>query len=437
MEVRGEEAGAFQRRMQKERRQYLPVAHPSPVFYADQLAELSDVALRIRDLLVGMGDWLFGGDVYSWMRSQGRSERESGFLEVFLNRRLLHIAQQFCRPDFLIGEHGTYLAEANFGSAIGGLALLDRSAAAFAESAFGAFLAGERGYVIDQPSTMPAWHAALAPLLRLARGQVFYIALADPDEVMNPRGHILDFVDAVQGLGYEARLGLLQRLNAGDDGVYADGQRVAVVYAMCTYREMVEHDVPPSMLIRLADLDARERVDFIGSPANVLYDSKVNLALLSEAAEAGRLPDSAAALVRRYLPTTYVLTPETAARSKVNPSDWVLKPTDDYGGAQVIAGDGVSSREWSESVDRALDKANGSPYVVQRRVHPLWTWHDGVELLAFCLSPVVLGEGVGGSLLRQAPHRGSTPIINVGQGGAAGLAIGLRPCGTPAMRAAA
>jgi len=388
IQIRMEEAAAFQGQMQQARKQYLPVAHPSPVFDAKALAAVAVVALGIRDLVVGLSDWLFDGDTRAWLSSQGRSESEQTFLEAFLSPRLLHISQQFCRPDFLIGEHGTYLAEVNFGTAIGGLALLDRSAQAFSESAFSRFLSGKRGYQIELTSTMPVWRDALKPLLRLPPGHVFFIAVADPDEVLNPRGHIVDFVDAVQAFGYEARLGWLQCLRTDDLGVYVGDQRVAVVYAMCTYREMVEHDVPTSLLLRLADLDAQERVDFMGSPANVLYDSKVNLALLTEAADAGRLPERAADLVSRYLPATYLLTPATAEQCKSDPSEWVLKPTDDYGGAKVIAGDAVSGVAWSEALERALGQANTSPYVVQRRVHPLWTWHDGAETLAAVLHGV-------------------------------------------------
>jgi len=91
-------------------------------------------------------------------------------------------------------------------------------------------------------------------------------------------------------------------------GVFSENTRVDVIYSMYTYAEMKALHIPHGIVHELAAADADGLVDFIGSPANVLFDNKANLGLLSSEHFLSSLDDDDRQFVRRYIPSTWILT---------------------------------------------------------------------------------------------------------------------------------
>lgn len=58
--------------------------------------------------------------------------------------------------------------------------------------------------------------------------------------------------------------------------------------------------------------------------------------------------------IEEQIPATYFLTDEDCdlAAVRTNKDDWIIKPTDNYGAADVYAGKACSEEEWNALIDR-------------------------------------------------------------------------------------
>ena len=69
------------------------------------------------------------------------------------------------------------------------------------------------------------------------------------------------------------------------------------------------------------------------------------------------LSDEENAFIEEQIPATYFLTDEDCdlAAVRTNKDDWIIKPTDNYGAADVYAGKACSEEEWNALIDRFAD----------------------------------------------------------------------------------
>jgi hypothetical protein len=406
---------------------YVPISFPPPIFTQSFLNEVAMVGLRLNELIVSLPDRMFAGVFDRMLEEQGISGEERAFLGSFLTPRLLAIAGAFCRPDLLVSIHGVKAIEANFSPALGGLGLADRVTDAFLRSGYCAYLQ-RSGLQFEAADMMAIWRRTVTAFLRRGRQVdrcLLFVALVDPVELQNPEVYFFDFLKAVEAQGFSVCFGLLQNLTVTPKGVFYEDARVDVIYAAYTYAETKRLHIPYGIVHELARADAYCLVDFIGSPANMLLDSKANLGLLTSERFLSSLDDSSRQFVRQYIPFTWTLTEASLAEALSLRDELVLKPTDDFGGSKVTVGQSVDSDAWARALHAALRDC--SRYVLQRRVKSLWRWDGGGEPdganYSVCLGPVILGSTYAGTVLRQAPNNGTAPIINVARGGAAGTAL--------------
>lgn len=78
------------------------------------------------------------------------------------------------------------------------------------------------------------------------------------------------------------------------------------------------------------------------------------------------MSDEENAFIEEQIPATYFLTDEDCdlAAVRTNKDDWIIKPTDNYGAADVYAGKACSEEEWNALIDRFANGAAGAPFLV-------------------------------------------------------------------------
>ena len=167
-------------------------------------------------------------------------------------------------------------------------------------------------------------------------------------------------------------------------------------------------------------------------PATAILSDKRNLALLSEAVEAGGFLSAAErAIVSAYLPWTRRLVSghslfrgeraELSYLAVAHRRDLVLKRGLSLGGEHVVVGRSTSPAVWRRRVGEALaegdwilqEYALPIPYLFQ---HPA----GGAAPHDLVWGIFMNGNRYGGGLLRMVP-RGADTVINVGRGAAEGL----------------
>jgi glutathionylspermidine synthase len=150
--------------------------------------------------------------------------------------------------------------------------------------------------------------------------------------------------------------------------------------------------------------------------ATWLLANKATFAWLWE--DVDRLPAADAALVRRHVPYTELLTAADKPRQ-----DLVLKPTGTYGGSGVVVGREVTQERWDEAL-RAAVAAGG--HIVQEYVPTDRLAMHFVEVatgdvraaeVPYCVAPYLFGGRAAGAYLRFAvPDSASGSVVNLGQG---------------------
>jgi hypothetical protein len=406
---------------------YVPISFPPPIFTRDFLDEVAMVGLQLHKLIISLPKRMFAGHFDRMLEAQGIHGEEQVFLRSFLTPRLLAIAAAFCRPDLLVSNQGIRAVEANFSPAIGGLGIADRVANEFFQSGYCTYMQ-RTGLQFDRIDMMAIWCRAVMAFLRGGRQpnrSVMFVALVDPAELQEPAPYFFDFLEAAGAQGFSVCFGLLQNLRVTSKGVFNENSQVDVIYSMYTHAEVKALNVPYGIIHELAAADAHGLVDFIGSPANVLFDNKANLGLLSSERFQPCFDDDDRQFVQRYVPSTRMLTEASLAEALASRNEMVLKPANDFGGSRVTVGESVDSDAWACALHAALRER--SQYVLQRRVKNLWRWDGGGEPggvnYGVCLGPVILGSTHAGTVLRQAPLQGTTPVINVTRGGALGTGV--------------
>ncbi|WP_042425010.1 hypothetical protein [Streptacidiphilus anmyonensis] len=392
--------------------------YPPQLYSPGFVDELAYAARTVVGLLQGIPERVFGGDFAAWMEFQGLTAEESDLLTRSLNKRNLHMAGQFARPDFVLTTGGPKVVEVNVSAPLGGMNTVDPYLKQFRSSGYLRQLQ-EAGYDVSAPEMRSIWGAAFQSLVRPRPTDglpVVFEAIADRADINSGRQ---EFEKLVGSFGFGYANGLVQDLDVRADGVYYEGRRVDVVFTMYTWLETRKF-VPSEVTVRLMEADAAGLVDFIAPPTSALFDNKANLELLTSDAFAGCFTEAEREFIQRYIPRTFRVTKETAPEAVAHRSRMVLKPGSDYGGRGIVFGERMSDEEWATAIG---DAAAGSGFICQERLE-LWAspGFDGTEYRDYyvCLGPLVFADTYAGALVRRADAASGNLVINVKQGAEAG-----------------
>jgi glutathionylspermidine synthase len=403
-------------------REQFPHLFPPPVFEDRFVTEMIEDTRQLLRLLYSLPDRIFDGDYQAWMTFLGLPDSERSLLSDLLSPRTLRLARQFARPDFVVTADGLKLVEVNVSPPLGGLNTHDPYARQFEKSGYQSFLSGQ-GFTVTAPSMTTLWGDALREVTRTTAGDgrpVMYEAIANPADINSGR-HA--FEQLVHENGYDYANGLVQDLQIRGDGVFSGDRRIHAIFAMYTWKETREF-VDPGVTRALAAADEAGLVDFIAAPAYALFDNKANLELLSSPAYATFFTDDERALIRRYVPETFRVTPATGDSLLAEKDDFVLKPASEYGGRGILFGDQLSEQDWADAVNTVA--ADGG-YVAQRRLAKLWRCSgfdgEGYRDYHVVLGPLVFGDRYGGTFVRWTDVAGRNLLVNVHNGAEAGALL--------------
>ncbi|TYK53221.1 circularly permuted type 2 ATP-grasp protein [Actinomadura decatromicini] len=287
---------------------------------------------------------------------------------------LLHVARRqdwarIARPDVIWHGDIPRLLELNAGTWLGGLGESDLLARALVGWPRAEHFLKEAG--VCSVDTVSSLAAHISATERLRAGDLVVIAYwADGRDNMPPVFRRA-LESQVRRGGLNAVVAPVEELDLTGRHVTLEGKRVAALYR---FFEEVEDDHPEraGRWRRLLDHIAAGRVVLVGDFVGDVFANKTLLAMLSEAADSGTVPN--AADVRNVLPWTRLLADGRTTRDGA-PIDLldhcsrhrdglVLKPVDGYGGADVAFGATMAESEWARSIERALD--DDRLWVVQR-----------------------------------------------------------------------
>lgn len=410
---------------------YPECSYPPIFFEPESLRSIMDASRKLLSIVASLPRRLFNMDLQAMLAFQGIDPAHRDFLLSIATPKYLEWATHFCRPDVLLCEDGFKIVEFNISTAIGGLGLCDREAREFTSSPYYEYLR-QVGVKVESENMMAVWGNALRQLIGAPKSAekkpVFFEALADPEELRAPYPFHAEFVRLIAEQGFEVKTGLIQQLEIRDTGVYFDGAPVDLIYSMFTYREVIALDIDRQIFLDLIAADAAKMVDFVMPPVGTLFGNKANLALLTSPEYAHMFSAEERKLIDRHIPLTYVFKRDLLEEAISQQETYVLKPTSDFGGAQVCIGSALSPEQWKEALQAALD--GSKIFVLQKLVTNIWNYDEtrftgAPDIWSVCLGPTIFGNQYGGTLLRQSRNRGDTPIINVGHGALAGTAYSV------------
>ena len=406
------------------RRPQRVLAFPPMVLSPARFAEIERSATELVRLLSALPWRVFAGQVGPWMDFLGLDEAARALLAPLASAERLRQATCFARPDMLPTASGFRATEINVASCIGGMGMLERYLTAFQAGAFGRYLAAQ-GMHASAPPTGARWRQALAartPVAGRAARPVIFEARANPADSNSGRAN---FIHMAEQAGFQVRCGLIGELTLRADGVYAGAERIHTVYAMFTWDEL-RRFVPAALLLDLSALEQNGKVDLVLPLVTALFDHKANFEILSDPAFAHAFTAEEQQLLRRSIPATFRLRPETLADALAGQDQLVLKPTSQYGGKGIVIGKQVTAAEWRQRLAAASELGG---YVCQQIVPDLWVRPalagDDCPACLTALGPIVFDGRFSGVYLRQMPAQAATPVINAANGAEDGIALGV------------
>ena len=404
---------------------YDRIVFPSPPLAADFVEELVMASQTVLACIASIPERIFANDIAAWLKFQGLDLEEIDFLLRCCTPRQLAMATQFARPDCVVTSEGIRVVEMNIAPPIGGTAICDRVFDEICASDFGRFLAGE-GTVLAPPQSLALWRTTIRALGRASARRsspIFFEARADADECLSSQHR--EFVQAVEEAGFQYRRGLIQDLQVGAQGVVYENERIDMVFTMFTYAEFQRFKVPRALALALVAADEEQLVDFILSPANIVFDNKCNLELLTAPHYADRWSAAERLAISRHVQTTRRFQPSLQAEAVARRTELVLKPNRQFGGTGVVFGSNVSDEEWLATLQTALE--TGERWVLQDVAPPLWKYRsrpaNASQPFNVCLGPLLFGTAYAGTFMRLMPVvDDAIPVINASLGASVGLA---------------
>jgi rRNA maturation protein Nop10 len=248
------------------------------------------------------------------------------------------------------------------------------------------------------------------------------IAIVDWEDVPT-RQEFYTLREKFEKAGYPTQVVAPERLDFAHGKLHAAGVPVSLVYRRVMLGELVERQGLDHPLIRAARVGAACVVNPIHGR---LLGKKACFAMLSDEQYCGLFTAEQERAIHETIPWTRFLRESRTnyAGEEIdlisfviqNPTRFVLKPNDSFGGEQVMLGWTIPANEWEATVTSALGKS----FVVQERIplpserYP--TWADGeLRFVEFQQDtcPFVGEDTTFGCLTRLSAH----DKINVAQGG--------------------
>ncbi|MFD7079373.1 hypothetical protein ACFYXV_30125 [Streptomyces sp. NPDC002181] len=405
-------------------------AYPPVVFREAAADEVTELGLRLAELVSDFPRRAFGEDLEAWAGYLGvPAEDAELMISALRHPRTGRAATAIMRPDLVVTDDGLRLVELNVSTPMGGMSTIAPYTEATLDSEYARFLAA-RGLTPEAAATSHVWLDMFVGLLReheTERPLHVFEAIANPADSDSGRRF---FVDMIRSGGYEISCGLVTDLELDEEGASFEGRRVDVVVTMYTWHETKKH-VPPALTRRLMELDIAEKIDFIGAPATALHDNKGNLALLTEPEFDHLLSDEERSLARAHVPETFRLRADTLDRALAEREELICKPASAYGGKDLAFGFTQDDGQWRVLLTERLADPNET-YVLQRRLRPAVVDVPGADPAGreVVLAPLVFGGRFAGTFLRQAPPR-SASAINASSGAEAAGVLTFEPYPAP------
>lgn len=400
---------------------------PRPVFLARAERDRLEADLRcLHDALTGLPERLFDGDAGAFAEAVGAQGPQ-----VEAARSASGQPTRLSRADLYTDAEGFKLLELNVSGAVGGLENSALNEAYLGSPHFAEF-AAEHGL-----AHVDTW-AALAGTLRDETGIAGgcpVVAIVDwPDSYPELETQLHKNARVLAGFGIEAIPCHAGQLEYRGGGVFVHGRRVDVVYRLFLFEDLLRPD-GPALLEPVLAAAARGEVAMFTPIASELFGSKAALALLSDERHRDRFDAAELDVFDRVLPWTRVLRSgsvtvdgereDLLAYARRERERLVLKATMLHGGTGFVAGWLAEADEW----DRRLRRAEGGPYVLQRRVVPVpepMPEPDGTLRPYVAAWGVFLtGRGYAGAWVRAAPGL-DAGAVNAGTGALAGCCFHQR-----------
>lgn len=383
------------------------------------ISQLSHDLEQLHQVLTGLPDLLFGGDMAAFARAVGATDTQA---DIIL-RGSGSSPSRMGRADFYRDDSGFRLLEINWGAALGGLdcAILNRQM--MRQPFIGDFVREHRlGYV----DPMVELVHTLFTECKVAPDSTPAVALADwPESYKTLEPRLRRNVEDYARFGIEAHPCHVGQLRYADGRVWLDDVAIDVVYRLFLIEDLLDEDGPALIEPVLRAAERGEVTIFSPMDAD-LYGSKGALALLSDEENRQRYPAETLAILDRILPWTRMVRsgPVTVSGASVDLVDYalahqdelIIKPTLMHGGIGIVAGWLTEPADWRACLAEAMDRS----YILQRRIHPVaekFPTDTGTEDWTLTWGAFMVHRGYGGMFVRGSRDLDATVNMSTGATG--------------------
>jgi hypothetical protein len=383
---------------------------PRPLFLSRSGRERLEADLGVlHDALTTLPERLFDGDAGAFAVAVGAQGPQIAAARLASGQ-----VTRLSRADLYADAEGFKVLELNVTGAVGGLENARLNEAYLDSPHFAQFAADhDLGHV----DTM----AALAETLRdetAAAGAAPLVGIVDwPDSYPDLEPILLGNAKVLAGHGIEAVVGHAGQLEFRDGGVWMHGRRLGVVYRLFLIEALLRPG-GADLLAPVLAAAARGEVAMFTPISSELYGSKAALALLSDERHRDRFGAAELDVLDRMLPWTRQLRagPVTVEGERTDLLEHarrererlVIKATMLHAGHGFVAGWRVGADEW----ERELRRAEGGPFVLQRRVVPEPELMPEPHIATWGLFRT--GRGYAGGYGRSVPGRDAGAISFTG-----------------------
>jgi hypothetical protein len=406
-----------------------------PLFIGQhEAARLHADLTRLRSVLFSLPDRLFGGSLAAFARAVGMTEVQVAAIMRCHSTTMTKMS----RADLYLSENGFRLLELNAGSALGGIdnaqmvrSLLEHPVLAeFAETHKLTYVDTLR----EQGNTFFA-ECGLVPGSRPVMAAVEW-----PSSFESFARYMHLHMARWEKLGVEALACHVGQLEVHDERVWLGDRPIDVINRVFLIEDLLEQPDSLALVEPILDAVARGWVKIFTPLDSGLYSSKGALAMLSAEENRSRFdPDELGAL-DRILPWTRMVRPgpvmledgrqvDLLQYALAHRHDLALKPTALHGGIGIVLGwsETTTAQAWEEAIRGAMD----GPYVIQRRIRPVYELYPGDEgnPIPWIVTWGVfsMASGYGGAFARATTVESNIEVIGLRTGAYVGPSLHIPP----------
>jgi hypothetical protein len=397
---------------------------PWPTFINQQARrELADAGVKVSKLVRTIPGRLFANDPKKIAEYYGYTLPQAEY--SLLGADEGHVASLFGRGDFIFATEGLKCMEFNIAANLGGWQLPIWESMYRRVPVIEKFLQEYRVEPVNQNLlAISLKHLVDITLTTFPFGlKEINIAFVMPGGAgVDSKGHLVylnQLYRDILNLEYAPLSGQVfvcdyQHLTeAGGSVFYQDSRLHAIV-------EFYKGNVPANLLVPLCT----GSVLILNGPVTRLMSNKLNIALLSEYGDSDIFSKDERAAIRKYIPWSRRVTADCTTFLLSNREKLVLKPSDGFGGENVLIGKRSSAEQWQQAVEDAA-AARTRTWVAQEYVESMGFMYqagdDGCTVHTVVCGIFVIGCRYGGTWMRVLPMKGSKGIVNRAQGAEEGV----------------